>query len=282
MGGTDMKKIFLICILLLHSGFSMAEVIAGLIHSIHSGVKGEAHLVFFEEGEVVFLRGEAKSILNSLEEARRRGEHVKVEVDSNHNLLSIQSMAPTTDHSQSLPPEELELMSYTPSILSASTASSVFYRMRRDYQYQSQCYNRAHVWTYEEYRRSAIRSNKLFLFFTTRYIRAYNYKWWFHVTPMVYVGGTTSAYWRTLDRRYTSGPLTIRTWTNIFMYNDANCPIVYNWSDYYYRQSTQYCYLIPKSMYFWQPRDIRIQEESGYQKSQYFTSEINYAYWEAF
>ena len=277
-----MKEMFLVWVLLFVSGYAYAHMITGSIHSIHPGKEGEAHLIFFEEGEVVFLRGEAKSLMSSLQEARKRGEHVKVEIDGDHNLRSIQNMAPRVNESKDSAPGELELMSYTPSILTYSAASSVFYRMRRDYQLESQCYNRAHIWTYEEYRRSAIRSNKLFLFFTTRYIRAYNYFWWFHVTPMVYVGGTTPAYWRTLDRRYTSGPLTLRTWTNIFMYNDANCPIVYKWSDYYYHQSTQYCYLIPKSMYFWQPRDIRNQEESGFEKTQYFTSEINYAYWEAF
>jgi hypothetical protein len=277
-----MKKFLFLWILFLASFHIHADVIKGSIHSIHRGKGEEADLLFFTDGQVVFLKGETKALLGSIEEAHGLGESVEVQMDGDHNLLSIQSISPESENQAELPLEKEDLMSYSPSILTSSMASSVFYRMRRDYQSESQCYNRAHVWTYEEYRRSGIRSNKLFLFFTTRYIRAYNYKWWFHVTPMVYVGGTTSFYWRTLDRRYTSGPLSIRTWTNIFMYNDANCPIVYNWTDYYNYQSTQYCYLIPKSMYFWQPRDIKIEQESGYVKTQYFSSQINYAYWEAF
>jgi hypothetical protein len=99
---------------------------------------------------------------------------------------------------------------------------------------------------------------------------------------MVYVGGTSQSNWMTLDRRYTGGPLTTRTWTNVFMYNDAFCPVVYQYSSYRNHQNEQYCYLIPTSMYFWQPLDIERQERTGYVKTQYFTSQTDYAYWEAF
>lgn len=276
-----MKPLLLI-ILFLISFKSHAFAIRTTVHSVHLGEKSEPHLVFLSSGEVAFLRGPNKAMSESFQVASDKKDILEINLDKNHNLISVQQLPQARDAENSVPSDQDELMSYAPSIISTTTASSTFTKMRRDYQLQSQCYNRAHIWTYEEYKRSGLRSNKLFLFFTTRYIRAYNYFWWFHVTPMVYVGGTTSAFWKTLDRRYTRSPLSLRTWTNIFMYNDANCPIVYRWSDYYNHQSTQYCYLIPKSMYFWQPRDIVTEENSGYVKTQYISSQINYAYWEAF
>jgi hypothetical protein len=99
---------------------------------------------------------------------------------------------------------------------------------------------------------------------------------------MVYVGGTTQPFWRTLDRRYTSGPLSTKTWTDIFMRNDALCPVVYTYSRYRNHQYEESCYLIPTSMYFWQPLDIQRQESTGYVKTQFFSSQINAAYQEAF
>ena len=110
----------------------------------------------------------------------------------------------------------------------------------------------------------------------------YRYHWWFHVTPMVYVGGSTQANWRVLDRRYTRGPLTTKTWTNIFMHNDATCKVVNKYYDYRNHQQAEWCYLIPTSMYFWQPRDIERRDRTGYEKTNYINSEVNHAFWEAF
>ncbi len=276
-------KLFTIgCFLLLFSSYAFSETFKAQIHSIEKGSRGEPHLIMFSDGHVGFVPQTEKPLLELVQKSMEGEESVEVSLDDKHRLISIEIVSPVTEEVRMTPDRPLELMSYEPSIISSSQASQVFRSMRRDYQYQSQCYNRAHIWTYEEFTRSALRSNKLFLFFTSRYIRKFNYKWWFHVTPMVYVGGTDQSSWRTLDRRYTRGPLSLRTWTNVFMLNNANCPVVYNWSDYRYHQQENDCYLIPTSMYFWQPRDISYRERSGYEKTNYFMSEVNFAYWEAF
>ncbi len=251
------------------------------IHSFHAGEKSQGYLVYLEDGRVVFLRGESLRFLAPLQEAYLMDRTLNMTLDQDHNLLSVESV-PENDKTPLEEAIDLAPMSYAPSIVSSTTASNVFYRMRTNYQDDSQCYNRAHIWTYEEYKRTSLLSNKLFLFFTSRYIWAYNFKWWFHVTPMVYVGGSSYAYWRALDRRYTRGPLTIQTWTNIFVYNHATCPVISKWTDYYNHQSAQYCYVLPTSMYYWQPRDMKAFEETGFEKTQFISSEVNYAYWEAF
>jgi len=276
-----MKYFFMSVILLLFSVNSFSSILRSQIHSIDLGQAKARHLLMFTNGRTAFLDPKSKILVEAAQQSLQNGDTVEINLDSKLNLISIQTVAPEAVlENEDLPPSEM--LSYVPSIISLVTAQNVFQGMRRDYQNQSQCYNRAHIWTYEAFKRNALRSNKLFLFFTTRYIRKYNFYWWFHVTPMAYVGGTTQPFWRTLDRRYTSGPLSTKTWTDIFMRNDALCPVVSTYSRYRNHQQEQDCYLIPTSMYFWQPYDIQRQESTGYVKTQFFSSQINAAYQEAF
>ena len=276
-----MKYFFLATFCQFFAFSVFATILTTQIHSIDHGKNGEKHLVMFTDGHTGFVESASKPLIEAVEESLQNGDTVEITLDRHLNLRSIQIVVPERDEPR-VPINPGEMISYEPSVISMSTAMTVFRNMRRDYQNQSQCYNRAHIWTYEEFQRSALKSNKLFLFFTSRYIRKYNYKWWFHVTPMVLVGGTSESHFRTLDRRYTKGPLTTKTWTNVFMLNNALCPIVYAYSRYRNHQQEKDCYLIPTSMYFWQPRDIQRKENTGYEKTQYYTSETNHAYWEAF
>jgi hypothetical protein len=277
-----MKYLKLGCLFLLFCSYAFSETFKTQIHSIEKGERGEPHLIMFSDGHVGFIESDGVLVLEAIKKNLESEDTVEVILDDRHQIVSISAVSSAFEEINISPNLPEELMSYEPSIINSSRAYQVFRSMRRDYQNFSQCYNRAHIWTYEAFTSSALKSNKLFLFFTSRYIRKFNYKWWFHVTPMVYVGGTDQSFWRTLDRRYTSGPLTLRTWTNIFMLNNAYCPVVYNWSDYRYHQQERDCYLIPTSMYFWQPRDISYKERTGYEKSKYYMSEVNHAYWEAF
>ena len=277
-----MKYFVFTLLQLLILSVAEAAIYRATIHSVDEGSGDEPYLIMFDDGHVGFMERPDASMVNSLQSNLETGKSVEVVLDEELNIVS---MRPVDGISMVAPSDELEsdeFVTHEGSVVSYDTSRRVFKSMRRDYQNQSQCYNRAHIWSYEEFQKSGIKTGKLFLFFTSRYIRNYRYHWWFHVTPMINVSGTGPANWRTLDRRYTSGPLKTRTWTNVFMLNNAYCPIVYQYSDYRYNQQKEDCYLIPTSMYFWQPRDIERQERTGYVKKQFFTSEVNHAYWEAF
>src|SRR3989338_3484642 len=57
---------------------------------------------------------------------------------------------------------ESPVRNYTPTILPDKTeANNIFELMRTDYQENGQCYNMAHVWAYEEYKRSGQKSQKI-------------------------------------------------------------------------------------------------------------------------
>lgn len=261
-----------------------SATVTSRIHAIEKGEKGEPYLIMMENGHTAFLddQQKSKSLLESIKENYKNGETVEMKLDSELNVVSLK-LIPYASELRSEPvTDKNELINYDPSIVTTEEASTAFKKMRRDYQNDSQCYNRAHIWTYEEFKRTGMRSGKLFLFFTSKYIRNYRYHWWFHVTPMAYVDGTAQSNWRTQDRRYTAGLLTTKAWTDVFMLNNATCPVVPKYSDYRNHQQSKDCYLIQTSMYFWQPWEISRLERTGFVKTKYNTSEINHAYWEAF
>jgi hypothetical protein len=251
------------------------------IEKIERGQDGEEHLIFLSNGRVGFIKQDEDGLLSAVEMGQLKGEQVEVVLDDHLVVQSLQSIgaAPTKNQSAVSP---AEMISFDPTLLSYNSASNMFYRMRRNYQNESQCYNRAHVWAYEEFRKTKIKSMKLFLFFTSRYIRNYRYHWWFHVAPMVYTVENNYKVRRVLDRRYTSGPRYVKNWTDSFVKSGRTCPVVDKYSDYDNHQYAQDCYLIPVSMYFWQPRDIEARDNTGNVKESFIDWEVDHAYWEAF
>jgi hypothetical protein len=262
---------------------SFSKTFTSKIHHIDESSDGSPHLIMLIEGDVIFLSDNKNEYLDSLKRSKELNRSLKIQTDDQNNFISVGSLKVNTDNSDAFLNKEDHLdvnSSYEPTILNSyNDATQIFRRMRRDYQTNSQCYNRAHIWTWEEYNRSQLRSKKYFLFFTARYIRAYRYHWWFHVTPAVSINGLGD---RMLDRRYTVEIKSIKDWTDKFIYSKRSCPIVFKYNDYRNNQYAEHCYLIPVSMYFWQPRDIERRDRLGTEKRSFIKSEVNYAYWEAF
>ena len=272
-------KVLAAMIILTMSFSAFAERLQSKIHSIDTATKnGDPHLIMMDNARVIFVDYHDTELLDSFRDSLERGDTLDIEVDENGNFLGAESIDPKAFIPTSGKVNKVNF-SYDPSVVSSSSATSIFRRMRRDYQNESQCYNRAHIWAWEEYQNSGLKSVKHFLFFTRRYIRNYRYKWWFHVSPSVKVSGLGD---RILDRRYTSGHRSVSSWTRNFIHSGRSCPVVHKYYDYRNNQESQDCYLIPVSMYFWQPRDIERRDRTGYEKTQFYKSEVDYAYWEAF
>lgn len=165
---------------------------------------------------------------------------------------------------------------------SEASVNSIFYSMRTDTKKDSQCYNRAHVWNWEIHNKFITSDNdkvhmgKLWIFFTTRYIREYNYNWWFHIAPYMKVSYNSEDI--VLDRAFFNTPLTQTQWSNFFMQNNAYCPEVKKYSDYEKRQKTEYCYHIKTSSYYWQPWHIEQFESHNIDREKWAQYDINVAY----
>lgn len=271
---------FVILLVALMANFVFAESIRSKVYEILvSNKKGFPHLIKMENGRVVFLRFGDKKTLKLFQRSAGWNETLSVEVDEKGNFEASKTTSPSVDHEVI---HQKRHFSFDPHVVTSDQANSIFSRMRKSHQSDSQCYNRAHIWAYEEFQKTNLNSMKLFLFFTNLYIRNYRYKWWFHVAPMVYQV-TDNVYSMTvLDRTFTNSPRTVSSWLKTFIFSGRNCQIVNRYSDYRNHQEKEDCYLIPVSMYFWQPRDIERQELTGYVKTSFLPSEVNHAYWEAF
>jgi hypothetical protein len=270
-------KLLLLLVLLASSFSVFADQIESRIDSIDDSVrKGVPHLIKLENGRVVFVKFANKRVLNAFKFSLKKQDTLKIEVNEKNDYISAETIELSTEEVPVLRPTIQA--SFEPSVVSLGQATAIFSRMRRNYQDDSQCYNRAHIWAWEEFNKTQLNSSKLFLFFTNRYIRNYHYKWWFHVSPMV----ATKEGDRVLDRRFTTSPRTKASWVSNFVTSGRGCPIVNKYYDYRNNQEKEDCYLIPVSMYFWQPRDIEYRDRTGFEKTSYKKSEVDYAYWEAF
>ncbi len=141
---------------------------------------------------------------------------------------------------------------------------------------ESQCYNRAHMWTYEALIQNNVNLGKVWIFFTKKYIREIGHKWWFHVAPYTHVGDDTFRY--VLDRGFTMVPYTMENWKNIFIKNKANCPVVTDYNHYDKRQNSAYCYLIYSSQYYWQPWQLERLSEKKIRFWGYKSNELTITY----
>lgn len=276
-----MKTSIFIFIIFIFINSAFSKVIKSQIDSVDKGTRGEPHLVLFDDGSVGFLDYKDKSLIKHIEQLAENDILIEATLDDHFNLVGIKISEDQSHHEWNSIIRPLD-NPYRPTVVTRTQATSIFTKMRRDFQRVSQCYNRAHVWTYDEYARSRTLSSKVFLFFTSSYIRKYRYHWWFHVTPMLHVGGSTSAYWRMLDRRYTRGPLTSKIWTDIFIKSKRACPYISKYSSYRNNQRSQDCYLYPVSMYYLVPSDLERLEKTGEARTSYDEVDVDFARWEAF
>lgn len=256
-----------------------AEIFYSSIYSISSETNREPDLVRFNNSRVALLDKDNLSLKRLILSNQKTKKVLGFYVNKKNHIVKIRS----TNQADAFPEKaDLKLNSdYRPSIVAnQSEALKLFKGMRRDFRRNGECFNRAHVWAYEEYMKSGLLSMKNFIFFTDRYIRKYKYHWWFHVTPMVYVGGIK--YPRTLDRRYSKGPLRTKTWSDIFIKSKLRCPVVKLYDDFWNNQKRQDCYQMQVSMFYVTPRDIERRDLTGEEKNEFISRELYRAYKDGF
>lgn len=241
-------KIFMLLAFMVFTHGAGAQTIDEKIHSIVRGKDGEPHLVKYQSGLVKFIEHTEKDKLASLEKKL---------------------------NSQSAGVEKLFLQpegDFTPSIVNDGDMQSIFSRLNKFMKRKSECSDRAHVWAYDEFQATGIRSEKVFLLLTDAYIRRTRFKWWFHVAPMF---TTASGQKMVTDAQFIDHPVTFTEWKNHLVFSNRECVTDFQFLDYNAgADQSQDCYVKFEPMYYRIPGDIG-NREKGQPRTSWNTSEVN-------
>lgn len=150
------------------------------IYQIDNGIKNDDVLVLLTNGHVVKISDQDKKKFPPISYEKSLNEWYQFKLDKNRFIKSIKKiLSPQKDFKLSSP-LNLEILEYTPTTIKTLSLARRYFAESRYNPKESQCFNRAMIWTYEWWKNHEIRSNKIFLFFTRSYIRKFNFEWWFH------------------------------------------------------------------------------------------------------
>lgn len=262
-------KSHLILGILLSTTSLHAGIIKSKVHSVDAG------MIKFENGRVAFMENVSPEI-----EAQ---DYLEAQVDDRSTLLSFKKILPPhISHDES---KFVEMMPplFEPSVVPDMDAAwKIFHRSNPNYKRISECSDRAHVWAHDEYKNTGTKSMKAFVFFTNPYINAVRFKWWFHVAPMYRVNVKGTIQDLVMDFRYADRPLTVREWTDLFVYTKQPCKVSTKFSEYDKSQLSESCLLIFESMHYRIPAEIHDQELKGKYKTTTTDAELKETFRYAF
>lgn len=240
-------------------------------------------LLFLEDGRVGRLN-HSETLLPEIKHILHQNSDVLVLLSTEGNVIRVKSAAKEAGSGRSTIDSEKpkNLAPEPPSIVSETEAQDVFQSMNPNYRRRSQCFNRAHVWTYETFQSKGIHLMKVFMFFTSKYIREYRYRWWFHVSPFAIVETNGEKRESILDHTFMNGPVGPKEWSDHFIEPRTPCPTVNRYSDYSNHQYDHYCYFMKVPMYFWQPRHLEALEAGTPAPESFVRDEVLAAYSQAF
>lgn len=247
-----MKGFILLAFILFTRGVQ-AETTQDKIFSIARGKGREPHLIKYVSGKVDFVEHDQKGKLALLEAKLKAQKLFSKSVDHNKLLLD-----PGPD--------------FGPSILSDADIQSVYQRLNKYMRRKSECSDRAHAWSYDEFKRSGTKSEKVFLFLTDAYIRRNRYKWFFHVAPLF----TNPAGEKIVtDAQFFDRPVQLNEWKNSLVFSKRECVTDFRFLDYNAgADQTQDCYVKILPMYYRIPQDIG-SLENGSPRTGWNVSEVN-------
>lgn len=280
------------------SVFSFSYVHAELLQDKVAGVlpgkfqNEEALILLAQSGRVLFSKD--NELLHNLKESALRNESLSFVVDGDHALTAARndSAVEDSDHSaildryydDTLPSFSFETlptsaryvdMNYVPTNLTSSRdAQKLMDELKMNTKSKAECYQKAHLWVIEMLQMAKIHSEKVFLFFTEKYIREYRFHWWFHVAPFVLVNDQELV----LDPSFFDRPADMRTWTNFFMPTHPQCKVVDSYQDYEKQSWEEYCLLRKMPMYYYEPRDVETRDKNGSVRRGWFDWEVSAAY----
>ncbi|HXH75624.1 MAG TPA: protein-glutamine glutaminase family protein [Bacteriovoracaceae bacterium] len=268
------------------NAFSSSRILTTQIREVDVGSKmGDEVLVFLTSGDVARLKYWDSKLLGTLQGSEGTENYFRITLDDRRRIKAIKKtpspVGPKVTNFAKILFEE----NYTPTTIpSMEIAKSYISESRHPTKPETQCFNRAMVWSYEWWRKHSLKTNKIFVFWPKEYVRKHSFKWWFHVSPYAHIMDTDGIVkQRVLDVKWLKRPYEFQEWANYHSSHDVPCRTVNSYSEYAdFPFDTDRCYFIKTNMYTWMPADIEMKEGWDFKKSGFFMNEVEAAYLEAF
>ncbi|MFT6632433.1 MAG: hypothetical protein ACJAS4_002396 [Bacteriovoracaceae bacterium] len=271
-----MKKLIGLGLLLTLSTFANAGIKTRVLHIDAPEIMGETYDVLVAKNKTILKVDPANStLIKKLYEAEEFNSVVDLEIE-NDQLISLEIIEGGDKLLDFYPSEELHPMTnYTPSnVDSYEQAVKMFGYLKKRTKWFTQCFNRALVWSKQMYDRDNVKSMKILIYYTKKYRREIDGKWWFHIAPMIDINGQNFV----MDREFTNKPITDTQWEKIFTKKmeakgvfGYRCKVIKNIKEYYnnYNQQNEYCNIQVTSMYYWEPNDMSKLDKTGVQQTKF-------------
>ncbi|HXH32621.1 MAG TPA: protein-glutamine glutaminase family protein [Bacteriovoracaceae bacterium] len=274
---------FLLCLTL---PLYAANILTTQIHDVDIGLPGQNVLVFLKSGDVARLSQAKLKLLEKIQ-SRNQSSWFKLTLDDDRWIKKVQSVKvpkhTVKNHRELIGVKSLEAAFVPTTLASYEKAKEYIRESRRTIKPETQCFNRAMVWTYEWWRKHSLKSGKVLIFWSKDYVRRNEFKWWFHISPYVHVMSPEGkVVERALDVKYTSRPYEFQEWADFHSKVDAKCMVANKYTDFANYPYGNDCYLYRTNMYTYQPADLEMNEAWGYTKSAFNMAEVKAAYLEAF
>lgn len=280
-------RFFVLWSLICFHVFADSKIETSIIDIDFGQKSGDETLVFLQSGLVAKIRPSSKfNILELLHRKKISSENpvYQISYDKNRFITNIEEInSNSRQYNQVNLSKDLNAQYIPTTIESMNVAKNYFRGARRSWKEETQCFNRAMVWSYEWWLKHSLKSNKILVFFSRNFIRRFNFEWWFHIAPYVHVKDGDAVVERVMDVKYSSGPISFQRWTDIFTRGRKYvCPMITKYSEYADFPYTGECYLYRTNMYTYQPADLAMMEAWNYQKDNFIFEEVKGAYLEAF
>jgi len=245
-----------------NANYQVLSLIDGLVYELNSDSASVATIKkAFSDKLTIELTVNEDSLV--IEEAKVLKSKANSALSQSLNQLEsvFSDQKEEDDNNDRLPIQNPDLTFPTTRVSTMQEATNLYESLTQRLSRRSQCYQRAHVWAHHLFTRYNVYSMKVFLFFSKKYIREYRYKWWFHVSPYIYVNDAEV----TLDYTFTETPLEMKNWTDVFIYSKKACPSVARYPEYELKNAngSADCYLLKVPMYYYQPMHIEERDVEG-------------------
>lgn len=278
-----MKFSAVVIVLLFFNIQVMAKIQTRILHiNGPESINDYFEVLFAKERQVLKVYPHNLELIEKIENAYRLNASVEFDIQ-NDKIVQFSIIDSGDDITDFYLDSELTPMSgYIPSnVESFEKAVQMFGYLKNNSKWFTQCFNRAHIWAKQMHKNDHIDSMKLFIFYTSKYRRELDEKWWFHVAPMIDINGQ----YYVLDKTFFRMPVIEAEWENHFTrkLEDKNssakgyrCKVITNIGQYYDKenQKNEYCNLLVSSMYYWMPLNLSELENKGTEKTNWVNSEI--------